>query len=136
MRTTSTMVAAIVAMLALTAADWAAAQGRSAPMSGKRIALVVGNSRYVNIPHLANPANDAKLVGETLQGLGFAVVGGGPQLDLDKQGFDRAVQEFGRQAVGASVALFYYAGHGLQVRGTNWLVPTTANPEREADLDF
>jgi uncharacterized caspase-like protein len=51
-------------------------------------------------------------------------------------GFDAAVQNFGNQLQGADVGLFYYAGHGLQLRGTNYLVPVSANPAREADVDF
>jgi hypothetical protein len=63
-------------------------------------------------------------------------VGNGAQIDLDKAAFDNAVRAFGRQLQGAEVGLFYYAGHGLQVRGANYLVPVNANPVREADLDF
>lgn len=103
---------------------------------GKRIALVVGMSRYQHVSPLANPANDARLMAQTLRALGFRLVGGGAQLDLDKAGFDRVVQNFGDELQGADVGLFYYAGHGLQVRGANWLVPVTANPTKEADLDF
>ena len=69
-------------------------------------------------------------------GLGFTLVGGGPQLDLDKASFDKAVQSFGNALVGAEVALFYYAGHGVQVRGANYLVPVGADPVKEADVDF
>ncbi|MBR0899445.1 YARHG domain-containing protein [Bradyrhizobium tropiciagri] len=102
----------------------------------KRVALVVGNSTYQNVSRLQNPKNDAQLVAETLQRLGFALVGGQAQVDLDKAGFDTAIQRFGSQLMGADVALFYYAGHGIQVRGTNYLVPVSANPTREADVDF
>ncbi|OKO70924.1 YARHG domain-containing protein [Bradyrhizobium sp. NAS96.2] len=102
----------------------------------KRVALVVGNSTYQNVSRLQNPKNDAQLVAETLQRLGFALVGGQAQVDLDKAGFDAAIQRFGSQLMGADVALFYYAGHGIQVRGTNYLVPVSANPTREADVDF
>ena len=102
----------------------------------KRVALVIGNSAYVNIPRLANPANDAKLMADTLRALGFTLVGGKEQLDLDKAGIDRAVQAFGAQLQGADVGLFYYAGHGVQVRGANYLVPVGANPVKEADVDF
>lgn len=105
-------------------------------LADKRIALVVGNSAYVNIPRLENPRNDAKLIADTLRTLGFTLVGGNAQLDLDKEGLDRAVQDFGGQLQGADVALFYYAGHGIGIRGTNFLVPVTANPIREADVDF
>ncbi|NPU67276.1 YARHG domain-containing protein [Bradyrhizobium sp. 83012] len=101
-----------------------------------RVALVVGNSDYQSVGKLANPANDARLVAETLQRLGFTLVGGAAQLDLDKPRFDQAIQAYSRQLLGAEVAVFYYAGHGIQVRGTNYLVPTSANPAREADVDF
>jgi hypothetical protein len=102
----------------------------------KRIALVVGNSAYQNIARLDNPRNDATLMAETLSGLGFALIGGRAQLDLDKAALDTDVQNFGRQIQGANVALFYYAGHGVQVNGSNYLVPVGANPTREADVDF
>jgi hypothetical protein len=102
----------------------------------RRVALVVGNSAYQSVAPLANPANDARLVADTLRTLGFSLVGGGAQLDLDKPAFDTAIQRFGNQLLGADVGLFYYAGHGLQLRGTNYLVPVTANPVREADVDF
>jgi uncharacterized protein YecT (DUF1311 family) len=102
----------------------------------KRVALVIGNSVYVNVPRLANPRHDATAVADTLTALGFSLVGGSVQLDLDKPGFDAAVQSFGNQLLGADVGLFYYAGHGVQVRGTNYLVPVGANPTKEADVDF
>jgi hypothetical protein len=102
----------------------------------KRVALVVGNSAYQNVTRLDNPRNDAALMAETLGALGFTLIGGRAQLDLDKPAMDLAVQNFGRQVQGADVALFYYAGHGVQVSGANYLVPITANPTREADVDF
>ena len=83
---------------------------------------------------LDNPANDAKLMAKTLRGLGFTIVGGDAELDLDKARFDHALQDFGNQVLGADVALFYYAGHGLQVAGKNFLVPVEANPTKEADV--
>ena len=105
---------------------------------GRRVALVIGNSRYANVPALTNPANDAKLIGATLalKQIGFILIGGGPQLDLDKAGFDRAVRAFGQALQGADIALFYYAGHGMQVSGTNWLVPVDAKLTRPQDLEF
>jgi formylglycine-generating enzyme required for sulfatase activity len=105
-------------------------------LADKRVALVVGNSSYLNVPRLDNPKNDARLIADTLRALGFAVVGNGPRLDLDKASFDTVVQDFGNQAQGADVALFYYAGHGVQVRGSNYLIPVDANPTRESDVDF
>ena len=66
----------------------------------------------------------------------FTLVGGNAQLDLDKASLDRAAQAFGKQLEGADVGVFYYAGHGVQVRDTNYLVPVDANPTRELDVDF
>jgi Caspase domain/Domain of unknown function (DUF4189) len=120
--------AAVIIVLSLVSTDPAAAE--------KRIALVVGNSAYQNVTRLDNPRNDAVLMADTLGGLGFTLIGGRAQLDLDKSALDTAVQNFGRQVQGADVALFYYAGHGVQVNGANYLVPIGANPTREADVDF
>lgn len=120
--------AALIALVSLLPAAPAAAE--------KRIALVVGNSAYQNITRLDNPRNDATLMAGTLSGLGFTLIGGRAQLDLEKAALDIAVQNFGRQIQGADVALFYYAGHGVQVNGSNYLVPVGANPTREADVDF
>jgi hypothetical protein len=105
-------------------------------MGGRRVALIVGNGAYQNVARLDNPVNDAKLMADTLRGLGFTLVGGGAQINLDKAGLDSAVQRFSTQIQGADVSLFYYAGHGVQVRGANYLVPVGANPTREADVDF
>ena len=67
----------------------------------KRVALVIGNSAYQSVPRLDNPKNDALLVADTLQRLGFTLVGGGAQAELDKASFDNAVERFGRQLMGA-----------------------------------
>jgi Caspase domain len=122
------VLATVIALLSLLSAGPATAE--------KRIALVVGNSAYQNITRLDNPRNDATLMADTLSGLGFTLIGGRAQLDLDKAALDTDVQNFGRQIQGADVALFYYAGHGVQVNGSNYLVPVGANPTREADVDF
>jgi caspase domain-containing protein len=103
-------------------------------LADRRVALVIGNSTYQNVPRLDNPRNDARLMADTLQGLGFQLIGGGPQIDLDKQAFDAVLQKFGNAVQGADVALFYYAGHGVQVAGKNFLVPVAANPTKEADV--
>jgi tetratricopeptide (TPR) repeat protein len=118
------------------------AQSRPSPnvdpntLAGRRVALVIGNSAYANVSRLTNPANDAQLMAETLRSLGFRLVGDKAQLNLDKAGLDRVVQQFGTESQGADVGLFYYAGHGVQVRGLNYLVPVDANPTHEADVDF
>src|ERR1700688_785044 len=77
----------------------------------KRVALVTGTSAYRNVSWLDNPARDAKLLADTLRAVGFTLVGGNAQLDLDKASLDRAVQAFGKQLEGADVGVFYYAGH-------------------------
>jgi uncharacterized caspase-like protein len=105
-------------------------------VADKRVALVVGNSAYQNVSRLDNPVNDARLMADTLHGIGFTLIGGAALTDLDKVKFDDAVQSFGNQIVGADVALFYYAGHGVQIRGSNHLVPVGANPTKESDVDF
>ena len=123
-----------VLLLAVTAAVIAAS---SLPaLAGKRVALVIGNSAYQNISRLDNPRNDAMLMAATLLELGFTLIGDAAQLDLDKTSLDIAIQRFGTTLEGADVAMYYYAGHGVQVRGANYLVPVNANPAREADVDF
>jgi TPR repeat protein len=103
-------------------------------VAAKRVALVIGNADYRNVAHLDNPANDAKLMAKTLRDLGFTLVGGDAELDLDKPHFDAALQDFSNQVLGAEVALFYYAGHGVQVSDRNFLVPVEANPTKESDV--
>lgn len=99
----------------------------------KRVALVVGNSGYVNTSALANPSNDAGDVAAALKEAGFEVILG---LDLEKRAFDAKLRDFARALGGADTALFYYAGHGLQVSGRNHLVPIDAELKGERDLDF
>jgi uncharacterized caspase-like protein len=100
----------------------------------KRVALVIGNSLYQHVGRLDNPGNDARLIADTLGNLGFTIVGGHALLDVDKATLDTAISKFGSEMIGADVALFFYSGHGVQVRGENYLVPIEANPSREADV--
>jgi hypothetical protein len=102
----------------------------------RRVALVIGNGSYEYLPRLDNPASDAQLMAKTLQSVGFQVIGGEAQTNLDRAGIERAIREFGAALRGGGVGLFYYAGHGLQLRGNNYLVPVGANPETTADVDF
>src|SRR5467141_3550482 len=89
----------------------------------KRVALVIGNGAYQNTTPLINPSNDAFDVADALRRLGFEVVDG---RDLDKRAMERLIRQFGVKLAGADVALFFYAGHGLQIEGQNYLVPTDA----------
>ncbi len=112
---------------------WAASGGARAE---RRVALVVGESRYMHVPALANTANDARLVAASLKKLGFELVGDAAMLDLDKPGLERAIRDFRNKLSSDTTGLFYYAGHGLQMHGTNYLVPVGANPSMPADADF
>jgi formylglycine-generating enzyme required for sulfatase activity len=102
-----------------------------------RIALVIGNSNYKgDLPKLTNPSNDAELMAATLKKLGFEVV---KVQDADLQQMKRAISDFGTKltnAGGTAVGLFYYAGHGIQVGGTNFLIPLKANITKAADADL
>src|SRR5262245_56109663 len=99
----------------------------------KRVALVIGNSVYQHTPRLKNPANDATDMGASLKKHGFEVIEG---YDLDKASFDRKVRDFAAALTGAEVGLFFYAGHGLQVAGQNYLVPIDARAEAVDALEF
>lgn len=105
----------------------------SAAHAERRIALVIGNSTYQNTPALANPGNDAQDLAAALTKVGFNV---DFQRNLTKQGMEAAIARFSRLAQGADAALFYYAGHGMQYRGSNYLMPTDARLEDEFNLNF
>ncbi len=99
----------------------------------KRVALVIGNSAYKHTSQLKNPINDANAISATLAGLNFQVIKG---IDLNRKGLESKIREFSKKLSNAQVGLFFYAGHGLQVDGTNYLVPIDAKVETEDDLDF
>lgn len=101
--------------------------------AAERVALVVGNGAYEHVAKLKNPANDARDLSARLEALGFVVIGG---VDLDRQKLVEALIRFGRAAEKADTALFFYAGHGLQVNGQNYLVPTDARVEFAAEIDI
>ena len=101
--------------------------------SEKRVALVIGNSAYQNTPGLPNPVNDASDMSAALKKRGFKTIEG---FDLDKQAFDRKVRDFSNILADAEVSLFFYAGHGLQVAGQNYLVPIDAKAEIADALDW
>ena len=99
----------------------------------KRVALVIGNSAYKHAGELANPKNDATDMAAALKKLSFHVIEG---FDLDKAGLDRKIRDFATALAGADVGLFFYAGHGLQVAGQNYIVPVDAELTTAASLDF
>ncbi|MBN9674043.1 NADase-type glycan-binding domain-containing protein [Roseibium aggregatum] len=96
-----------------------------------KVALVIGNGAYTSMPALRNPANDARLISAKLSGLGFDVV---EIIDGTRRDFREGLTRFGRQAQDADVALTFYAGHGVQVNGQNWLLPVDADIEAATDL--
>jgi hypothetical protein len=100
---------------------------------GKRVALVIGNSGYEHAGELVNPRNDAADVAAALEKVGFLVITG---IDLDKPAMESAIRRFAREISGADTGVFFYAGHGIQVAGQNYLVPTKAKLEDDAGLDF
>ncbi|MCP3955996.1 MAG: SUMF1/EgtB/PvdO family nonheme iron enzyme [Desulfobacterales bacterium] len=100
--------------------------------AGKRVALVVGNAGYKASP-LKNPVNDATDVAGILRGLGFEVL---LETDADLRRMLDAVRDFGRKAADAKKALFFYAGHGIQVQGVNYLVPVGADLESVDEAPF
>jgi hypothetical protein len=118
-------------------------------LSQRRIALVIGNSRYQYLPGLDNPRNDSELLAATLRKIGFTLIGDKALLDLDKTELEKAIRDFSdnlqqdqsyqnrsERKANSLIALFYYAGHGIQARGDNFLIPVNANPTKESDLDF
>ncbi len=105
------------------------------PGSGARIALVIGNSNYAHTTSLANPGNDAVTMSDTLRDAGFTVT---RLLDADQRTMKHALLEFGRNLRTGNVdaGLFYYAGHGVQVKGENYLVPVNARILDEDEIDL
>lgn len=101
----------------------------------QRLAFVIGNSEY-EIGPLANPSNDARLISTTLGSAGFKVT---TLLDADLEGMKRGARAFARKVRDAgtgATALFYYAGHGVQVNGRNYLIPVNARLDSAADMEF
>src|SRR5450432_2283276 len=103
----------------------------NAALADKRVAFVVGNSAYRNVAPLANPAIDAKSMAKLLRNVGFDVVEGA---NLTRDKMTERLLEFGKKAEGADVALFFYAGHGIAVNGTNYLLPVDADLKSEMDV--
>ncbi len=104
--------------------------GLSQARAAERVALVIGNSAYEHLPRLTNPVNDATDVSQSLERLGFKVT---TVKDAGFEKFRLALREFGRAAVGADIAIIFYAGHGMEVAGENWLLPVDG--ELKSDID-
>src|SRR5687767_4379301 len=89
----------------------------------RRVALVIGNGAYTNAPGLKNPPNDARDMAATLASLGFEVSRG---VNVNQREMKRLIREFGQKLKSGGHGLFYYAGHGVQARGRNFIIPVDA----------
>jgi formylglycine-generating enzyme required for sulfatase activity len=120
----------VVARLLLVLAWLFAAQ---AALADTRVALVIGNAKYTHAGTLANPVNDASDMAAALKGAGFIVI---PGYNLDKSALEKKIREFASALSGADTGVFFYAGHGLQVAGTNYIVPVDAELSTADALEF
>ena len=102
-----------------------------AAMADRRVAFVVGNGAYKNVAQLPNPAIDANAMAGVLRNVGFEVVEG---TNLTRDKMTERLLEFGKKAQGADVAVFFYAGHGIAISGTNYLLPIDADIKSEMDV--
>ena len=100
--------------------------------AGKRIALVIGNGAYTKAPALKNPPNDARDMAANLKALGFDVSSG---VNVSQREMKRLIREFGQKLKAGGNGLFYYAGHGVQSKGRNYIVPVDAEIQSEADVE-
>ncbi|WP_439404019.1 caspase family protein [Bradyrhizobium sp. DASA03076] len=103
----------------------------SAAKADRRVAFVVGNGAYKNVAQLPNPPIDAKAMASTLRNVGFEVIEGS---NLTRDQMTEKLLDFGRKAQGSDIAVFYYAGHGIAVSGTNYLLPIDADIKSEMDV--
>jgi len=101
--------------------------------AGDRVALVIGNSNYGNLQALPNPTNDAGDIRDSLERIGFRVT---LKENLPYDAFRKALQDFGREAAGAEIGLFFFAGHGVEVDNENFLIPTDARLTTDSDVEF
>lgn len=120
------MLTRLILVLALLAAG-------IAPAAAERVALVIGNGAYRQVPPLENPTHDARDVHAALTRLGFASE---LVLDADRPGLEAAIRRFGDRAVGADAAMLFYAGHAVEVGGRNFMIPVTARIRSDRDLPF
>lgn len=104
-----------------------------APANQKRLALLIGNANYEGGGALRNPVNDVRAMEKVLKKVGFDVM---KYEDLDQRGMKKAIDNYGKQLQNYDVGMFFYAGHGLQVNGINYLVPISGNIENEQDAEY
>jgi uncharacterized caspase-like protein len=105
----------------------------TAAKADRRVALVIGNSTYRNASQLPNTINDANAIAALFRSIGFKVINS--RTDLGVLDFRRAVRDFLVTAENADIAVVYYAGHGVEVSGTNYLIPVDAKLARDYDVE-
>jgi len=127
---TGRVAAVLLVVLALALPAAAAERMRGATITEERIALVIGNAAYRNDP-LDNPVNDARLIAQSLRQAGFTVA---EQENLDRRSLLNALREFGNRLGENTIAVLYYAGHGLQLRDRNYLIPVDAEIRSEDEI--
>ena len=102
-------------------------------LAEKRVALVIGNSSYKHVAKLTNPTNDAAAVANLLRTSGFDVIE--RKQDLNISAMKRAIRDFSEKTQDADIAVVYYAGHGIEVDGTNYMIPVDAELARDVDVE-
>src|SRR3954453_9209029 len=120
------------ALLGIVLTMWLTLLADQPALADKRVALVIGNSAYRNVAKLSNPANDAAAVAGMFKSAGFDSVDS--RLNLNANEMRKSLREFGNRARDADVAVIYYAGHGIELDGTNYLIPVDAALETDADV--
>ncbi len=101
--------------------------------NASKVALVIGNARYKSAPVLLNPENDAQDMAEALAEIGFDVT---IKLDADMSTLNDALSDFTQKSEAADIAIVYYAGHGIELDGRNYLIPTDAGLEKESQIRY
>ena len=102
-------------------------------LAEKRVALIIGNGAYTKAPPLPNPAHDAAAVADKLRTAGFDIVES--KIDLGLSAMRRALRDFSEQARDADIAIIFYAGHGMEMNGINYMLPVDATIERDVDVE-
>ncbi|MGL4560656.1 MAG: caspase family protein, partial [Afipia sp.] len=125
LRRTAAVAAALIVLLCVTGANPA--------LADKRVALVIGNSAYKSVTPLPNPAKDAAAIGAMLIKAGFEVIDA--REDLPVADMKRMIRDFSDKVRDADIAVVFYAGHGIEVDGTNYLIPVDARLERDIDVE-
>ena len=119
-------------LLALLCFSLAGGAFSKAALAEKRVALIIGNGAYSKAPPLPNPSHDAAAIADKLRAAGFDVF---DKIDLGVAAMRRALRDFSEQARDADIAIIFYAGHGMEMNGINYMLPVDATIERDVDVE-